>query len=236
MRMVGGAGTQKVEVSRQELYHHMRYAMGTTLAILDEKNHVMNTAVDALDKQLKRCQSSYPYIEEEISEEARYGSMTHWAYTDKTSEKKGIIAGERTRRAAQEAEGAAVRSELRREAVAARKGRVQHVDSDFDDTRTTGRKGQLGAKGRKVMETSYAPNGVGLGISHAAGPPAKRRKTEKAALGSLPMERGTSQAYPSHTGSTKSIARDQPESNVKKSKAAVTTNGSNRRRFVVDQI
>ena len=208
--------------------------MGATLAILDEKNHVMNTAMDALDRQLRRCESSYPHIEDEISEEARYGSMTHWAYTDKVGEKKSILVGERTRRSqniqdAKEAEGASIRSDLRREAMKTSKARNQHIDSDFDDSRLVGRKGQTGAKGRRITDSSYGANGVGLGIANAAVPPSKRRKTEKAALGSVPMERAMNSVYGTSAGAARS--REPPVADPKKkSKVAVTTNGNSRRR------
>ncbi|KAG8530928.1 uncharacterized protein KY384_004285 [Bacidia gigantensis] len=146
--------SQNPRFARRNFFLEMRRELVNSLGILDEKNHVMNTATDCLDKQIKRCQSSYPHIEEEISEEARLGSMTHWAYnTEKPTEKKGMIGGERTRRAANhlavETEAAAMRSEVRREAVAARKGKHPIVDSDFDDSRTVGRKAQNGGKGKK---------------------------------------------------------------------------------------
>ena len=150
------------------LFQKMRHVMGATLAILDEKNHVMNTAMDALERQLRRCDSSYPYIEDEISEEARYGSLTHWAYTDKAGEKKSILVGERTRRSqniqdAKEAEGAAIRSDLRREAIKSTKARNHHLDSDFDDSKMVGKRGQTGAKGRKLQTQVTDLMGLGLG-------------------------------------------------------------------------
>ena len=212
----------------------MRNVMGATLAILDEKNHVMNTAMEALDRQLRRCESSYPHIEDEISEEARYGSMTHWAYTDKAGEKKSILVGERTRRSqniqdAKDAEGASIRSDLRREAVKSSKARNQHIDSDFDDSRITGKKGQTGAKGRRIADSNYGANGVGLGIANAAAPPSKRRKTEKAAIGGLPMERAMSSVYGSNVSAAR--GRELPAGEPKKkSKVAVTMNGNSRRR------
>ena len=83
-----------------------------------------------------------------------------------------------------EADAAANRSEQRREAVKTNKGRNQHIDSDFDDNRVVGKKGQTGGKGRKVADSGYGVNGVGLGIN-AAAPPSKRRKTEKAAAGGV---------------------------------------------------
>ena len=208
----------------------------TMIPILDEKIHVMSTAIEALDKQLKRCQSSFPYIDDEISEEARLGSARHWAYTDKTSEKKGIIAGERTRRAANSAlahEGAeaAGRSEARRDAVAARKGRGHQLEAEFDDTRG-GRKGHLGAKGRKLAETSLAVNGIGLGISNVNGPPSKRRKTEKNAPSSQPMERAIGSALGSNVGSARG-GKEGPSTTSKKTKVAAVPNGLNKRRYVV---
>ena len=173
----------------------MRKEMACLLMTLDEKNHVMNTAIEGLEKQLKRCQSSYPHIEDEISEEARLGSMNHWAYnTDKATEKKGMVAGERTRRAANhlaaENEPAAVRSEARREAVAARKGRQANVDSDFDDVRSYGKKAQSIAKGRKAGDTVY-----GLGIANAPVPSNKRRKIEKPATGGFNTEKVMQSVY-----------------------------------------
>lgn len=187
-------------LARRGNFHNMRLAMLEMLQTLDEKNHVLNTAIDSLDKQMKRCNSSYPHIEDEISEEARYGSLTHWAYTDKSAEKKGMIAGERTRRAAntaaaaaqQEAEGAAIRSEARREAIAARKHRNQHVDSDFDDGRAISKNHKSGGKGRKAAEADIG-NAVGLGILNGAAPP-KRRKVEKT-TGGLPTERAMASVY-----------------------------------------
>ena len=175
----------------------MRRELAGLLMTLDEKNHVMNTAIDGLEKQLKRCQSSYPYIEGEISEEARLGSMTHWAYnSEKPTEKKGMMAGERTRRAANhlaaENDGVAIRNEARREANAARKGRNANVDSDFDDARHYGKKAQNGGKGRKGGD---APQG--LAILNAAGPPNKRRKLEKPGIGGFAMERAMSSVYAS---------------------------------------
>lgn len=216
------------------LFQKMRNVMGATLAILDEKNHVMNTTMDALDRQLRRCESSFTHIEDEISEEARYGSLTHWAYTDKAGEKKSILVGERTRRSqniqdAKEAEGAAIRSDLRREAIKSSKIRNQHLDSDFDDNKLPGKRGQTGAKGRRTADSGYGANGVGLGITNTTAPPNKRRKTEKAAMASIPMERAMSSVYGSTAGGVK--GREPPAADSKKkSRIAATSNGNARRR------
>lgn len=229
-------------LERRGQFHNIRMAMVEMLLTLDEKNHVLNTALDGLDKQMKRCNSSYPHIQDEISEEARYGSMTHWAYTEKSAEKKGMIAGERTRRAANnvaaqaaEADAVAIRSEARREALAARKHRHQHVDSDFDDERAINKKPQTGGKGRKAADASLGTSGIGLGIVNGAVPPPKRRKLEKSGLGTLPMERALASVY-GNVGTGRGTAgspRDIPGNETqpkKKGRGAAVAHGSVRKR------
>lgn len=230
-------------LARRGHFHNMRLAMLEMLQTLDEKNHVLNTAIDSLDKQMKRCNSSYPHIEEEISEEARYGSLTHWAYTEKSAEKKGMIAGERTRRAAntaaaaaaqQEAEGAAMRSEARREALAARKHRGQRADSDFDDRRAISKNPKPVGKGRKAADANLG-TAVGLGINGVA-PPNKRRKVEKA-LGGVPAERAMASVYGTNGGTGRGLAsspRDVPGNDAPGKKrgrgGSLAVNGTGRKR------
>ena len=244
-----------MEYSRRQLFLQLRMVAGDMLATLDEKNHVMSAATDALDKQLKRCESSYPHINDEISEEARLGNPHHWAYMDKTAEKKGTTAGERTRRDAavanglaasvamsQEGELAALRSEARREAVAARK-RHQQVESDFDDSRAP--KKPVHNKGRKVAEINVISTNTGLGITNGqsgsgAHPPSKRRKVEKplsaGMISGLTMERSLSSVYgPTATAGrgTGTSPRETPAAETKKRvRASTVTNGTGRRRSV----
>ncbi|KAL8907011.1 MAG: hypothetical protein Q9171_006035 [Xanthocarpia ochracea] len=246
--------------SRRELFYDLRRWVQEMLPILDEKNHVLGTATDCLETQLKRCNSSYRCIDDEVSEESRYGSLTHWAYTDKAAEKKGTTAGERTRRdaaianhlaatapAVHEAEGAALRSELRREAMAARKHRNQHLESDFDDTRaapqSAGKRSQRTGKGLKVLDAATNGGAVGLGIANgpstAAPPPAKRRKVDKSSaantLSAVPMVRAMNSVYASNTGSARGIGtspRATPglEPSKKRGRTATVTNGTGRKR------
>ena len=242
------------DLHRRNLFLQLRMVIGEMLMTLDEKNHVISTATDALDKQLARCESSFPAIEGEISEEARYGNMNHWAYTDKTAEKKGTTAGERTRReAAAAAASAAIhesdlvasRSEARREAVAARKQRAQHVDSDFDESRIAGHGGKkAGAvgKGKKLADAAAVNNGGSVGLGIASGPPAngpnKRRKVEKvtapATNGGLTMERSMSSVYgpTSAVRGGASSPRETPVVEVAKKRARGGTmiSGSGRKR------
>ena len=230
-------------LARRGHFHNMRLAMLEMLQTLDEKNHVLNTAIDSLDKQMRRCNSSYPHIEDEISEEARYGSLNHWAYTDTSAEKKGMIAGERTRRAAttaaaaaqQEADGAAMRSEARREALAARKHRNQTIDSDFDDGRAISKNPKSGGKGRRAVDANLGTT-VGLGISNGAAPPNKRRKVEKA-TGGLPAERAMASVYGANGGTGRGLAsspRDIPGNDAAGKKrgrgGSLVVNGTGRKR------
>lgn len=248
------------DLPRRRLIHDLKSVINEMLGTLDEKNHVMSTAIDELEKQLGRCNSSYPHIVNEISEEARYGSVNHWAYTSKAAEKKGTLAGERTRRDAganhQAAnagadhgfDGVASRSEARREALAARKNQKPHLDSDFDDgrinTQNSGRKAQASSKTRRAADPVPAASGIGVGLgiangSSSAPPPNKRRKVEKAnagtALAALPMERAMSSVYGTNSGPAKGAAsspRETPtaETIKKRGRATNLANGTTRRR------
>lgn len=198
------------DMARRSLFYNLRAVVAEMLMTLDEKNHVLSTATEALNKQLARVDSSFPYIDNEISEEARYGSLMHWAYADKTSTRgNGTTAGERSRRdvaaannlaaaaaAVHEGETAVSRSESRREAMLARKQRNVHADSDFDDGRqphpisATGalRKPQGAGKVRKAVDAPGTTNGTSLGLGITNGPTNtgstignKRRRTEKPA-------------------------------------------------------
>ena len=229
------------DVARRRMFGNLRLVLGEMLSTLDEKNHVMLTAMDSLDRQLARCDSSYPYIANEISEEVRLGSKTHWAYRERT---KATTAAERTTRqlahttAIQEAEGPAARSEVRREALAARKQRNQHVDSDFDERalQPAAKKNGTAHKGRKMAET-FPQEGHALGITNGGalvGPPNKRRRVEKT-VGGLPMQRAMSGVYGSSTGSARANAGSPkdtpiPDPSRKRGRAAGIMNGNGRKR------
>lgn len=253
--------TNSFDVPRRQLALNLRTVMSEMLETLNEKNRVISTAVDGLSKQLARCDSSFSNIPNEISEEARHGSLNHWAYTEKAAEKKGTLAGERTRRdtagnshaatagAGHDVDGVASRSEIRREALAARKRPNHTLDSDFDESRspaqTAIRKAQANGKGRKVAEPPVAINGTGVGLGIANGtpapaPPSKRRKIEKQVvatpLGGLPMERAMSSVYGSNIGSARGAAgspRETPavEAPKKRGRATGGANGNPRRRL-----
>jgi hypothetical protein len=177
---------------------------------LDEKLVVLQSANATKDKGLARMHHSYAQLDSEISDEARYGSLTHWAYADKEEKKKGGTTHERQRRevasannlaaAAQHVydnDSIAAKSDMRRDMMpASKRGRQQQVDSDFDDR--PAKKPQK----RKPVAAEAVPaehRSIGLGISsNGAGLHGKRKKPEKslvAATSAAPfMERSLSSA------------------------------------------
>lgn len=211
-------------VPRRTLFLHTAFKIQEMLVSLEEKNHVISTANEALSKHLSRINDVWPHLEKEFSEEAKWGSNTHWAYPENRINR--ATQAERTRRdgaafitaAAQQlqVEEAAARSDARKQALMAKKGlKNQHQDSDADDhenkQKSEPSKKAQGGKTRKGAEAA-AP--VGLGITAGANtgatananatantngnPPSKRRKVEnnnKAVNGAQPMERAMSSVY-----------------------------------------
>ncbi|OQE42963.1 hypothetical protein PENCOP_c003G00398 [Penicillium coprophilum] len=189
--------------SRRLLFDRVRQSLSDLMMTADEKNHVISNANEELDRQVVRLDTVFPYIAGEISEEARLGSLTHWAYSNKSTAK--AATNERPRREAvaqrqdlshvlQEAE-AASRSEARRDAVLARKQRRAQADADYEDTRSSGARKTNSGKSR--------------GGDHAADPSVpKRRKVERPLPvdTSVPMERSASGA-----GSQRAANKDPAE-------------------------
>jgi len=230
---------------RRQKFRSLSLKLQEMLVSLDEKNHVISTAVEALNKQMVRLDDCYPMINNEVSEEARYGNVKHWAYEENRIGRTGT---EKTRRevaessltAAQQAaaEEIAARSETRKLAVQAKRGRNHHNESDFDD-HNDGRKVEPTKKlhgNSKIRKAAEASSAVGLGITNGTpvngNPPPKRRKVEKsnnnAAAGSLVL--ATNGVAKGKAGSP----RDTPVPETKrKAKVAPTANGSHsRKRFV----
>jgi hypothetical protein len=224
----GYAADEASDTTRRHIFLNLRYVLSEMLMTLDEKNHVLSTANDALNKELARMDTSYPYIENEVSEEARLGSLRHWAYNGKNGGKSNGAAtggGDRPRRDALGASGlaiAAVAEEAtgtradRREALHAKRSRKQQqLDSDFDEDHQ-GRQAPAAnagpaapkkshAKVKKPVDSNAASTGPAT-INGQAGPlnpPNKRRKTEKATNGdgvggAAAMERSISSAMGHH--------------------------------------
>lgn len=175
------ATTEVTRAARRELFGNLRHNLMVMMVTMDEKNHVINNANEELSRHLRRLNGSYPAIAEEVSEEARLGSLKHWAYFETNPVRRGGTQLDRRQAAASlaalHATEAAERSENRREAVLAKKARLNQVDSDFDENRPATRKPQANGRNRRIGELT-AEN-AGLGITGTTG--GKRKKTEKAA-------------------------------------------------------
>ncbi|KAI0025900.1 hypothetical protein F4780DRAFT_768198 [Xylariomycetidae sp. FL0641] len=236
---------------RRQLIRDTALKIQEMLVALEEKSHVISTANEALSKQLERIDDVWPHLESEFSDEAKWGSTTHWAYPENRISRAN--QAERSRRdgaaqiaaAAQQvaaAEEAAARSDARKQAMKEKKNlKAQHQDSDMDDQdhskqqkNEPTKKAHGGGKARKGAEP---PAPVGLGISAGAAananPPTKRRKVDsgKTVNGGQPMERAMSSVF----GNNKDNNTSKPKSSSpratpapeqpKKRKALPTTNG-----------
>ncbi|KAG9243801.1 hypothetical protein BJ878DRAFT_509080 [Calycina marina] len=229
---------------RRQLFQHCAFTMSGMLMSLDEKNHVISTAAEALNKQLTRIDDCWPHLEDEFSDEARNGSLTHWAYPENRTNKptgssrREITAVNTLSAAAQRAvDEAAARSDERRQAILAKKNK-HHAESDFDDNaegRHTQKKMHGNSKVRKATDT---PAGVGLGISNATGangnPPKRRKLVDKVPSGGVGMDRALSGVYGANGVAGKKVAspRDTPpgEGPKKRQRAPNGTNGHSRKR------
>ncbi|KAI4645921.1 hypothetical protein J4E93_005500 [Alternaria ventricosa] len=201
---------EQAAIQKRQLFFRLRMLIANMLPTLDEKLVVLQGAKATKDKGLMRMHHSFSQLDGEISDEARYGSLTHWAYADKEEKKKGGPSHERQRRevaaannlaaAAQhvhDVDSIAAKSEARREAMQANKRSRHHqVDSDFDD-----RPAKKPQKRKPMPAETAGPDNrnPGLGISsNGAGPHGKRKKTEKALAAAAPaapaMERSISSA------------------------------------------
>ncbi|KAK2035789.1 hypothetical protein LZ31DRAFT_316431 [Colletotrichum somersetense] len=232
---------------RRQLFRQTAYKIQEMLGSLEEKNHVISTANDALQKQLSRIDDVWPHVENEFSDEAKWGSTSHWAYPENRAATKAAHT-ERSRRegaaaisaaAQQLAEEAAARSESRKQAVQAKKSqKTAPQESDFDDAEArnkpeTGKKGHGGGKARKAAETAAT---VGLGITtngapNGTAPQPKRRKVEKTPSGNNVTERAMSTVFGATASKAKTTSpRETPapeggQGGPKKRKALPTGTG-----------
>ena len=237
---------------RRHLMQHCAYTMQNMLVSLDEKNHVISTAAEALGKQLARIDDCFPYIELEVSEEARYGSLTHWAYPENRATKHASSGGSRRELAAANTlsaaaahlvEEAAARSDARKQALLAKRSSKHQTESDFDDShdrhKESSKKLHGNSKVRKAVDASLS---VGLGITNGGGTngnPPKRRKVEKGPTGGAIMDRALSSVFGSNGTATKGKGGSPretpgPDGSKKRSRAAASTNGqTGRKRYVI---
>ena len=219
------------DLERRRRYHELRMLTHSLLPNLDEKNVVLAEANRVLALQLARVESVMPHVEDEISEESRLGSMTHWAYSDNRQKKVAAApAAALSRRdvaatnslaaaanAIHETEIAQARREAGREATRERyKGRAkEHVDSDFDD-KPKKAQARLG-KGRAALQAAV----TGLGIT-TSGEPVKRRKVDRGPATSA-MERtlsGTTKGAKAQRETPRSTPAVEQVAKTKKTKPA----------------
>ncbi|KAL4932205.1 putative PHD finger domain protein (Ing1) [Aspergillus undulatus] len=218
--------------NRRVLFDRVRHTLSDLMMTADEKNHVISNANDELDRQLMRLDTVFPFIAGEISDEARLGSLNHWAYSNQNATK--TTAHERPRRevasnkdlvhALHDAEVAS-RSEARREAVLARRQRRAHVDSDMDDARAAGsRKGQSSKNRVAGDQTSLGHNQPG---SNTSSTQAKRRKVERPVNveACAAMERSASGAG----ASGRAVSKDAIDVTKKRSRAPNSNSAARKR-------
>jgi hypothetical protein len=201
----GSVDGEELVDSQEELARRMQYVelckdLKSLIPNLDEKHGVLEEANRVLALQEMRLDSVMPHVENEISEEARLGSMTHWAYADNRQRKQAGGGANRRDVAAANSLAAAASliheheiSTARRDAgkEAARektKGkRVEHpVDSDFDEKPKKQKLGKI-----RAAQAETAAVATGLGIS-AAEPATKRKKAVERVPGAVGMERTVS--------------------------------------------
>ncbi|KAK1761052.1 transcriptional regulatory protein PHO23 [Echria macrotheca] len=231
---------------RRQLFRQTALQIQEMLVSLEEKNHVLSTANDALQKQLGRIEEIWPHLEDTFSDEAKWGSTTHWAYVENRPSKTSNAQAERSRRegaatlsaaAQQLAEEAAARSTDRKQALAAKKNsRAQATEGDPEaKQQEPSKKSHGNGKSRKPPADATAP--IGLGISGpptaAANPRSKGRakvadRKPEESIAQAPMERammsvfGTSAPKPKTTSPRETPV---PEGASKKRKALPTSSG-----------
>lgn len=209
---------------------------------MDEKNHVARNANKELKKQMQRLSTAYSFVQGELTDEARLGSLTHWAYVQKTAGKATAAGGgsERPKR-----ETTLQGGDGKRDAVGARKQRRNQIEPEADYGRA--RKGQAGAKAKAGDAGSHDRGAAAAtGTSAAGGGAAKRRKVEKqpqaAAPTSAAMERSASTNTTTGRAGAKDSAANATDAAKRKSRAttnaAATTTASTtttqRKRYVSD--
>ena len=200
---------------REDLFVQLIQRLKEMTSVLDEKNMILSAASENLSRQLVRFDSAMPHIENEVSEDARLGSNTHWAlpHMKEVRHSNGIGVSEKGRRdvtnvnnlaaaaaAVHEGEIAATRSEARREAMLAKRNRARDPDSDVEE-RAVGRK-QITGKARKGQQEQPSDSKAAAGSQQ----PQKRRRIEKAPA----AERAMGAALSGRLGASRPSPRGSP--------------------------
>ena len=221
---------EPIVAQRRKQYHVLRQNLMAIMVTMDEKNHVINNANEEVARHIRRVDRIWPHIADEISEEARLGSLKHWAYAETNPIKKPTAPP--TRREAAVASLATLndgevahRSLDRREAVRRQRAPAQLMESDFDESRPAARKTATNGK-RRVAEA--APDPTGLGI-YGTGT-SKRKKPEKSLLSGVTMERSISSAL----GGRPMSRENSQQENSRKRKASTTATSMARKRYAFE--
>ncbi|KAH7321089.1 hypothetical protein B0I35DRAFT_206301 [Stachybotrys elegans] len=240
----GGPGSHSApydpsNLHRRQHFRQTAFKIQEMLVALEEKNHVISTANDALSRQLARIDDVWPAVEGEFSDEAKWGSTTHWAYPENRTGR--FSNAERARRdgaavisAAAQAlvDEAAARSDARKQAVQAKKSlKNQHQEGDGED----GAKGEGNKKSSSKARKAAESSAVGLGISTTGAvngnPPTKRRKVEKVVNGAAPTERAMASVFGNNTAKAKpSSPQATPAPETKKRKALPSSSGQSKKK------
>lgn len=239
---------------RRQLFRQTAFKIQEMLVSLEEKNHVISTANEALQKQLGRIEDLWPHLEGEFSDEAKWGSTTHWAYLEnRIAKANNNSQAERSRRegaatlsaaAQQLAEEAAARSSDRKQALAAKKNskttQPNDADGDAKAQEQAHKKSQNAGKPRKPAAEA---GGVGLGISNSpttngANPAPKRRKVENKqanSSGGVAMEKSLSSVFGANATKPKTTSPSGTPlpDGTKKRKALPTSSNQAKKRYVI---
>lgn len=241
---------------RRQLFRQTALKIHDMLVSLEEKNHVISGANEALDKQLNRVEDLWPHLENEFSDEAKWGSTTHWAYLEnRIAKANNNSQAERSRRdgaaalsaAAQQLAEEAAAKTSERKATTSKKSSRNHNNNQ--DAETEGRqpentKKAQSSKARKPAATEAA--GVGLGItnpptSNGTNPAPKRRKVENKQLntgsGSGPVaDKAMNGVFGSNAAKAKPASpRETPVPEpTKKRKALPTSSTQSKKRYIYD--
>lgn len=235
---------------RRHLLRQAAFKMQEMLVSLEEKNHVITTANEALAKQVSRIEEIWPHLESEFSEEAKWGSDTHWAYVENRASKAAQAQTERSRRdgaaalsaaAQQLAEEAAARTSDRKQALAAKKNSKAQAQAQAAEAESDGKPHESGKKGPgtgKSRKQTADPATVGLGISNpptSNGTPAPKRRT-KGTAPAAPADRAMSTVFGTaapkpKTTSPRETPVPEPPTAGKKRKALPTSSGQAKKRY-----
>ena len=211
----------------RRLYTSLRQTLMQMMITMDEKNHVINNANEELSRHIRRLDSVYPRIAEEVSEEARLGSLKHWAFFETNITKK--VQSTRREAAASLAimheNEVARRSENRREAMLANKrhklNQVQ-ADSDVDDGKHIQRKKLEVTKAKRPLVDMATDLPIPVNV------PKRKKNVDK----TLPGLNGPERALGSALGGRPMSREPSQQDGVSnKRKAPTSTGGAARKRY-----